>query len=53
MSDLHKAAQMALGALRMARDGLKWYQDSHPESSDGSDDEAMAEIARAALENKQ
>lgn len=41
------AAHQLLAALEEARTGLKWYQDRHPESVDGSDDEAMERIESA------
>jgi hypothetical protein len=34
-------------ALETARNGLLWYQDQYPLATDGSDDEAMAEIDAA------
>lgn len=39
--------QDMLEALEEAREGLRWYQDAHPEDTDGSDDEAMARIDAA------
>lgn len=36
--------EQAVEALEMAQTGLKWYRDMHPEDTDGSDDEADAEI---------
>jgi hypothetical protein len=41
------AAPDLLDALEEAREGLRWYQDAHPEDTDGSDDEAMARIDAA------
>lgn len=41
------AAPDLLAALEEARQGLAWYQETHPESVDGSDDEAMARIDAA------
>lgn len=41
------AAPELLAALEEARDGLRWYQDSYPAATDGSDDEAMARIDAA------
>ena len=49
-------AKQALDAFEEAKMGLEWYQTSHPESVDGSDDEAMERIdagiasLRAALD---
>ena len=36
-----------LEALKAAKTGLEWYQFNHPESVDGSDDEAMERIDAA------
>lgn len=36
-----------LEALQLAYNGLRWYQEQHPESADGSDDEANARIEAA------
>lgn len=36
-----------VAALETAKAGLEWYKDTHPESVDGSDDEAMAQIDAA------
>jgi hypothetical protein len=44
---LFAAAHDLLEALEEARTGLLWYQDRHPGSADGSDDEAMARIDAA------
>jgi len=38
-----------LEALEEARRGLAWYQDAHPESRDGSDDEANERIDAAIV----
>lgn len=39
--------KQALEALETASNGLSWYRDRHPESTDGSDDEADLEIEAA------
>lgn len=44
---LFAAAEDLLVALEHARNGLAWYQDRYPGSTDGSDDEAMALIDAA------
>jgi len=38
-------------ALRIARNGLQWYQDRYPESTNGCDDEAMAQIDATLAEH--
>ena len=43
MSTLREAAIGAMGALETARNGLAWYRDRYPESTDGSDDEAAGD----------
>ena len=51
-----EVAKQALDAFEEAKMGLEWYQTRHPESVDGSDDEAMERIdagiasLRAALD---
>ena len=47
MSTLREAAIGAMGALETARNGLAWYRDRYPESTDGSDDEAAGDIDAA------
>lgn len=47
MSTLREAAIGAMGALETARNGLAWYRDRYPESTDGSDDEAAGDINAA------
>lgn len=44
---LFAASHDLLEALEEARTGLLWYQDRHPGSADGRDDEAMARIDAA------
>ena len=41
---------LAIEALEMARAGLQWYRDRHPEDVDGSDDEADRKIEAAIAE---
>ena len=44
---LFAASKDLLAALEEARNGLRWYQESYPTATDGSDDEAMARINAA------
>jgi hypothetical protein len=46
-AQLLAAAPDLLEALKEARTGLVWYQMRHPESVDGSDDEAITRIDAA------
>jgi hypothetical protein len=39
--------QQLLDALRVAQAGLGWYRDRFPQATDGSDDEAAAQIQAA------
>lgn len=48
-----KVKDQLLAALKTAEAGLVWYQGMHPEHVDGSDDEAMDEIAKAIADAEQ
>jgi hypothetical protein len=47
MTEEQKALELARDVLERTRNGLEWYQDSYPETCDGSDDETLAEIEKA------
>ena len=44
---LREQRDVLLAALKEAKTGLEWYQDSYPEATDGSDNETMARIDAA------
>ena len=44
---LELVIKLLVESLQDAKAGLQWYQDMHPEHTDGSDDEAMERIDAA------
>lgn len=49
---LEQQHEELLAALEEARTGLAWYQETYPESANGSDDEAMKRIDAAIAKAK-